>query len=250
MLRLVASPVPGRALAVLHEAEEPVRSRHGGNATREAARGVPDAIRAPSADPEPRECRLRTSKRNFAEREALAYPGRCLLRGVNTRQPSGPNIQCITPIRRALLHPDATRTLTAYQPAMVQAWLAVMCGWASPPGYCGGSTSMSNSLSCGSAMHRRWKPSRSCVVLGSNHVPPSALNLGRNCVEMLDDEVAVHPVLGGLRLRDALEANCAAAGCRREQHELAVADGGFHLDVQQGAPEWGDPGRDRRCRWR
>jgi hypothetical protein len=90
------------------------------------------------------------------------------------------------------------------------------------------------------------------IVRGPGLEPCAAecLNLGRNCVEMLDDEVAVHPVLGGLRLRHAPEASCAAPGCRREQHELAVADGGFHLDVQQGPPQWGDPGRDRLCRWR
>ena len=34
MLRLVASPLPGRALAVVHEAKEPVRGRHCGDATR------------------------------------------------------------------------------------------------------------------------------------------------------------------------------------------------------------------------
>jgi hypothetical protein len=45
MLRLVASPLPGRALAVVHEAKEPVRGRHDGDATRAAARRVPDAIR-------------------------------------------------------------------------------------------------------------------------------------------------------------------------------------------------------------
>jgi hypothetical protein len=34
---------------------------------------LPEAA-ARGADPEPRKCRLRTSKRNFAGREALAYP--------------------------------------------------------------------------------------------------------------------------------------------------------------------------------
>jgi transposase-like protein len=33
MLRLVASPLPGRALAVVHEPKEPVRGTHGGDAT-------------------------------------------------------------------------------------------------------------------------------------------------------------------------------------------------------------------------
>ena len=53
MLRLVAPPLPGRALAVVHEAKEPVWGRHGGDATRAA---VPDTIRelAPSAQSEQR----------------------------------------------------------------------------------------------------------------------------------------------------------------------------------------------------
>src|SRR6516225_10530705 len=44
MLRLVAPPLPGRALAVVYEAKEPVRGRHGGDATRAAARRVPDDL--------------------------------------------------------------------------------------------------------------------------------------------------------------------------------------------------------------
>src|SRR5262249_9086217 len=37
MLRLVASPLPGRALAVVHEPKEPLRGRHSCDATRAAA---------------------------------------------------------------------------------------------------------------------------------------------------------------------------------------------------------------------
>ena len=40
---------------------------------RTTARMLPEAA-ARGADPEPRKCRLRTSKRNFAGREARAYP--------------------------------------------------------------------------------------------------------------------------------------------------------------------------------
>ena len=40
---------------------------------RTTARMLPEAA-ARGADPEPRKCRLRTSKRNFIEREALGYP--------------------------------------------------------------------------------------------------------------------------------------------------------------------------------
>ena len=40
---------------------------------RTTARMLPEAA-ARGAGPEPRKCRLRTSKRNFAGREALAYP--------------------------------------------------------------------------------------------------------------------------------------------------------------------------------
>jgi TnpA family transposase len=46
-------------------------------------------------------CRLRTSKRNFVEREALAYPRRLLSRRVNTRRAGGPDIRCRSPTRRA-----------------------------------------------------------------------------------------------------------------------------------------------------
>jgi len=45
MLRLVAPPRPGRALAVVHEAKEPAWGRHGGDGARAAARGGSDAIR-------------------------------------------------------------------------------------------------------------------------------------------------------------------------------------------------------------
>ena len=45
MLRLVAPPRPGRALAVVHEAKEPAWGMHGGDGTRAAARGGSDAIR-------------------------------------------------------------------------------------------------------------------------------------------------------------------------------------------------------------
>src|SRR6266536_2311374 len=45
----------------------------GGGTSRTTARVLPEAA-ACGADPEPRKCRLRTSKRNFAGREALAYP--------------------------------------------------------------------------------------------------------------------------------------------------------------------------------
>ena len=52
VLRLVASPLPGRALAVVHEPKEPVRGSHGGDATvggcstssRGDARGVPRCL--------------------------------------------------------------------------------------------------------------------------------------------------------------------------------------------------------------
>ena len=40
---------------------------------RTTARVLPEAA-ARGADPEPRKCQLRTSKRNFVERDALAYP--------------------------------------------------------------------------------------------------------------------------------------------------------------------------------
>src|SRR5260370_6221013 len=45
----------------------------GGGTLRTTARMLPEAA-ARGADPEPRKCRLRTSKRNFIEREALGYP--------------------------------------------------------------------------------------------------------------------------------------------------------------------------------
>jgi hypothetical protein len=44
-----------------------------GGTSRTTARMLLEAA-ARGADPEPRKCRLRTSKRNFAGREALAYP--------------------------------------------------------------------------------------------------------------------------------------------------------------------------------
>jgi hypothetical protein len=44
MLRLVASALPRPALEVVHEAKEPPRGRHGGDASRAATRADPDAI--------------------------------------------------------------------------------------------------------------------------------------------------------------------------------------------------------------
>ena len=41
---------------------------------RGSAVSTPPKAAGRSADPEPRKCRLRTSKRNFAGTEALAYP--------------------------------------------------------------------------------------------------------------------------------------------------------------------------------
>ena len=50
-----------------------VPSITGGGTSRTTARMPPEAA-ARGAGPEPRKCRLRTSKRNFIEREALGYP--------------------------------------------------------------------------------------------------------------------------------------------------------------------------------
>jgi hypothetical protein len=45
LLWIIASPLPGRALAVVHEAKEPVRGRHSDDTMPAAAVLVPDTIR-------------------------------------------------------------------------------------------------------------------------------------------------------------------------------------------------------------
>jgi len=65
---------------------------------RTTARMLPEAA-VRGADPEPRKCRLRTSKRNFAGREASPIPRRFLSRRVSTRRAGGADIQCITTLR-------------------------------------------------------------------------------------------------------------------------------------------------------
>jgi hypothetical protein len=66
---------------------------------------------------------------------------------------------------------------------------------------------MSNSLPSGSAMHRHRKPSSSRVVPGSSQRPPRGFDLVCSPVEIVDDQVEVQPVLAGLGVGDALEAD-------------------------------------------
>ena len=56
MLRIVASPLAGRALAVVHEAKEPARGRHGGDATRAAKTPQPRQIDGSACGSDATEC--------------------------------------------------------------------------------------------------------------------------------------------------------------------------------------------------
>jgi len=63
---------------------------------RTTARTLPEAA-ARGADPEPRKCRLRTSKRNFARGKPSPIPRRFLSRRVSTCRAGGADILCISP---------------------------------------------------------------------------------------------------------------------------------------------------------
>ncbi len=91
MLRLVASPLPGRALAVVHEPKEPARGSHGGDATaggcstssRGDARGVPEVptgrwrTRSQSSSSAARSPLSRSLTRRVARAKALLERAPC-----------------------------------------------------------------------------------------------------------------------------------------------------------------------------
>ena len=86
-------------------------------------------------------------------------------------------------------------------------------------------------------MQRHRKPSSSRVVPGSSR---ESLNLTGGGVQVINNEIQMHPVLPGLRLRHPLEPYGQAVLCRGENQKLTVPNGRVHVDAEQFAPERGN----------
>jgi hypothetical protein len=83
-------------------------------------------------------------------------------------------------------------------------------------------------------------PTEAFQFSGRSRLKPSAselLDLCGGVVEVLDDEVQVHPVLSRLHLRHPLEPHGEAIVGRRQDEKITVSDGGVHLNAKQPAPE-------------
>jgi len=85
-------------------------------------------------------------------------------------------------------------------------------------------------------------PEESFKLSGSARFKPSTsecLDLCRGCIQVIYNEIEVHPVLPSLGLGNSLEPDGESLFRGRQDHELAVSDCRVNLNAEQSAPERG-----------